>query len=170
MEYYFPLSKRHNKTYALRNLWESKQNYKKSFSRVEIMGNFHGQMMEIICFKAPGNYSAPFWSNRFSICQWENTKSFISMFSGLSNLSPSPKTNSIYLWRHQDIFKKPIKKKPWRILPKYYFHKYQIFVFHFFVILGKDGRRKIPPVRPIKSWKSLIWDQYLLESTKLFFW
>ena len=37
---------------------------------------------------------------------FENKKTIISMISGISNLSPSPKTNNICLWRHQDTWKK----------------------------------------------------------------
>ena len=39
-------------------------------------------------------------------CLWESLKLIISMISGLLNVSPSPRTNCVYLLRHQDTLKK----------------------------------------------------------------
>ena len=52
--------------------------------------------------KAPRNYSHPFWAHNFSICVWERPKPVIAMIYGFSDVSPSPKTNYVYLWRAQD--------------------------------------------------------------------
>ena len=68
----------------------------------QFLGHTYGKFTEIISLKAPGNYSAPFWSTRLSICSWENPKALISMLSGFLNVSPGPKTNYVYLWRRQD--------------------------------------------------------------------
>ena len=38
----------------------------------------------------------------FSICSWDNPETLISTISGLLDVSPSPKTNSFYFWRHKD--------------------------------------------------------------------
>ena len=43
---------------------------------------FLWQIIEKICLKAPGNYSASFWSYYFSICLCERPKLHISMNSG----------------------------------------------------------------------------------------
>ena len=69
-----------------------------------IFGHFYNKFMEIISLKAPGNYSGSIWTDNFSFCLWQNLKIIISMVSRLSNASPSPKTNIIYLWRHQDTW------------------------------------------------------------------
>ena len=58
-----------------------------------ILQRFYGKLIEKICFKAPGNYSASFWSYDFSICLWENPETLISMISGFSDVSPAPKTS-----------------------------------------------------------------------------
>ena len=41
--------------------------------------------------------------------------------------------------------------------------------FKMFVNVGKDGHRQMPKIRLIKSGKSWIWDQCLLENTNGFF-
>ena len=66
------------------------------------LGNLYGDFMEKICLKAPGNYSAPIWSYKCSICLWEKPETLMSMISGFSNVSPGAKTNYFHLWRHQD--------------------------------------------------------------------
>ena len=66
------------------------------------VGHLYGTCMEIISLKAPGNYSASFWSYHFSICLWENLKLLISMISALWDVSRAPKTNYFSLWRHHD--------------------------------------------------------------------
>ena len=56
----------------------------------------YGKFMKKMCSKAPGNYSAPYWSYNFSICSWENLNLLISMISGFWDVSPSPK-RQLYL-------------------------------------------------------------------------
>ena len=46
-----------------------------------MLGHFSNGVMERLGLKAPWNYSVPFWSYNFSICLWENQKTFISMIS-----------------------------------------------------------------------------------------
>ena len=46
------------------------------------LSRFHGKCMEMICLKAPGNYSASVWTYNFSICLCERSKPNISMISG----------------------------------------------------------------------------------------
>ena len=46
------------------------------------LGSSYGRFMEIIGFKAPGNYSASIRSNRFSILSLEKPKPTIFMISG----------------------------------------------------------------------------------------
>ena len=65
-----------------------------------LLGNVYGEFMEIRCLKAPFNYYAPFWSNRFSSCLWENLKTPISMISGFSDVPLAPQSN--YFWKHQN--------------------------------------------------------------------
>ena len=43
--------------------------------------NLYGNFIEIIGLKVPGNYSAAFWSNNFSILLLERPKPNISMIS-----------------------------------------------------------------------------------------
>ena len=69
------------------------------------LGQLYGKLMEKIRLKALGSYSASIWSYNLSICFWENPKTFISIMSGLLNVSPSPKTNYCYLCGHQDTSK-----------------------------------------------------------------
>ena len=59
-------------------------------------------VMEVIGLTAPGDYSGPFWSCNFPIRLWEKPKLLISIISGFGDVSPSPKTNTMYLWRRQD--------------------------------------------------------------------
>ena len=115
--------------------------------------------MEMVLPKAPENYSSPFWAYKFSICSWERAKLLISMISGHLDMSPSPKTNIIYLWRPQDTFKNPRKSKfLWRTIICMNFKPLDI---HNFENFWKDRHRQIPTTRLITSWKPWIWDQYL---------
>ena len=50
------------------------------------VGSFYGKIMEIIGSKAPGNYSASFWINNFSILLLENLQTSIFMISGFLGL------------------------------------------------------------------------------------
>ena len=59
-------------------------------------GHFYGILIEIVCLKAQGNYSAPIWSYNFAICLWETPKTFISIYLGLFDVSLAPKTNCFY--------------------------------------------------------------------------
>ena len=93
-------------------------------------------------------------------------KPIISMISAFSDVSLSPKTNFIYLWRPQDTSNNSRKlpkhsKKMFRILECLQIDK--------FGLVGKDGGRKIPTIRPINSCKSWRWDQYLPENMKWIF-
>ena len=65
---------------------------KKLMHLYNTLSRFYGKSTEIISLRAPGNYSAPFWSNRCFICLLENPKTIISMISGLLNVSSAPKT------------------------------------------------------------------------------
>ena len=56
-----------------------------------MLGHVWGKCLEITDSKAPGNCSDPFW-----------TYHLIFMTSGFSDVSSSPKTNYVYLWRHHD--------------------------------------------------------------------
>ena len=85
----------------------------------------YGMFMEKICLKAPGSYSGPFGTYNSSICLWENLKTLISMISGLLDVSLSPKTNIINLWRHHDTSNNP-RKIPTH-LKTYYFGKFDIW-------------------------------------------
>ena len=76
------------------------------------IGNFNCNFIEMIGLKAPGNYPGPFWSNRFSICLWENLKNLSSMISGFLNVSLSPKTN--YFIFGDTRRRNKIKKATWR--------------------------------------------------------
>ena len=73
--------------------------------------HFYCHFVEIIDSKAPGNYFASIWTYNFLICLWEGLKLLISMTSTFLDVSPAPKSNIIYLWRHQDTTKK-IKNNP----------------------------------------------------------
>ena len=103
-------------------------------------GHFYCKLMEIISSKAPGNYSAPFWSYIFSICLWKNQKTIISMISGISDVSPSPQTNIIYLWRHQDIL--TTSRKSQIIFETSYVYKFRKFGYHFLKSLEKKDTDK----------------------------
>ena len=82
-----------------------------SIFSLAFLSHVYGKFMEIISLKAPGNYFASIWINNFSICLWENPKTLMSMISGFPDVSPSPKTNYVYLWRHKDT-KKTFKSAP----------------------------------------------------------
>ena len=47
-----------------------------------LLVHFYGQFLEDICLKAPGIYSASFWTSNFSILLWERPEPDISMISG----------------------------------------------------------------------------------------
>ena len=118
--------------------------------------------MQKIGLNNAGNYSGPFWTYNFSICLLENPGNLISMNSGFSDVSPSPKANIIYLGR-------PPGYLNWSKKQSQIISKKQDFINlknstskHIF--LWKDGHRSIPTIRRIASWKSWIWDQYLPEN------
>ena len=83
------------------------------------------------------------------------------MISEFSDVSLSPKTNIIYLWRHQNI-KRPRK---YQMISRTYCFGKNIKNEN----VGKDGHRTIMKIRITFSWKSWIWEQYLPESMKLKF-
>ena len=58
--------------------------------------------MEKIWQQAPYNYSASLWIRNFSIRLWEHPNPLIFMISGFLDVTMTPKTNIIYLLRHQD--------------------------------------------------------------------
>ena len=49
------------------------------------LGNLYGNFIKNIGSKAPGNYSASFWSNKFSVLLCDGPKLQNSMISGFSN-------------------------------------------------------------------------------------
>ena len=51
-----------------------------------LFGHFYGKFIEIICWKAPSNYSASFWTYRFSILWLEKPQTSICMISGFLGL------------------------------------------------------------------------------------
>ena len=52
--------------------------------------------------KLPRIIMLHFWTNNFSISLWEKPKTLHFYDFGISGWSTTPKTNIIYLWRHQD--------------------------------------------------------------------
>ena len=78
---------------------------------LRLLKHLYGKFTEKIGLKAPGNYSASFWSYNFSLCSWERPKNLISMIPGFVDASMSPKTNMIHRWRHQDTLNNPRKCK-----------------------------------------------------------
>ena len=73
----------------------------------------------------------------------------------------APKTNIIYLWRHQDTVASPRKSQI--LFTNIIFVNIKISEID---NLGKDGRRTFPTTRLINSWKYWKWDQYLPENMK----
>ena len=56
-----------------------------------MLSNFYGKLLEKICLKAPGDYSASIWTYNFSICIWQNqTKSFLRL-RDFRTRHPAPK-------------------------------------------------------------------------------
>ena len=85
------------------------------------------------------------------------------MISGFSDVSMSPKTNMIYLWRPQDT--STIPRKIQIRFEVYYFQNLKILELqHFDESIGKDVHRTIPAIRLRISWRSLMWDQSLPEN------
>ena len=86
-------------------------------------------------------------------------KPILSMISGLLDMSLSPKTKIIYLWRPHDTSTNPGKSKI--ILEKYYLGEIQNYGF-------QQVLKRWAPTNPDesshKSWKSRIWDQYLSKT------
>ena len=99
------------------------------------------------------------------------------MISGFLDVSVSPKTTYLYLWRHQKT-SNDSRNVP-SMFGKYSFWKSRkienpelCFCWKggeskIPFVVGKDGRREIPTFLLIKSWTSWIWDQYLPENMKL---
>ena len=63
---------------------------------------FEFKFMENIWPTTPYNYSASFCTSSFSIAYGRNRKPLSFMISGFSNVSMTPQTNMICLWRDQD--------------------------------------------------------------------
>ena len=103
------------------------ENHKKIIGKLTafarpFLGNCYGEFIELIHLKAPGNYSASIWTYNFLNCLWENPKTLISMISGFSDVSLTPKTNYLYLLRHQDTSNNPRNPKS---LLKIWFYEFQ---------------------------------------------
>ena len=49
------------------------------------LGHAYGKYVEVICLKAPGNYSHQFWSNNVSVLLYEGPKPPTSIISGLAS-------------------------------------------------------------------------------------
>ena len=131
--------------------WSVGEKYGKQIDVVVIWGHLYGKFTEKIYLKAPGSYPGPFWSYNFSICLSENPKAFISMMSGLFDVSLSFKTNIIYLWRPQDTWTN--QKDPNTDLTNILFLKSQNLGTsrHLF---RTNGHRTITTIHLITSWKS----------------
>ena len=92
------------------------------------------------------------------------------MIWGFGDVSRLPKTNIIYLWRHQDAYKN--QENPWSNFEKYYFCKYEnqhfrkcmiyevSFVFFTLstplVIIKEDEDREMMKIGEIKSTRAWI--------------
>ena len=116
--------------------------------------------------KARGNYYASIWYNQIMILLWENPTTFISMISGFLNLSPSPQTNSFFIFVDPRTLQKTKTGNTYAFLSNLIFINLGILETHHFVNFGKGGHRTIPTIRQIKSRKSWIWDRYLPENMK----
>ena len=68
-------------------------------------------------------------------------KTLISMIPGFGDVSPSPKTNYIYVSRHQDT-QTTIKKKPWNISKNIVLINLKIWKSNTLPILEKTGAEK----------------------------
>ena len=86
------------------------------------------------------------------------------MILALLDVSLSPKTNMMYLLRHQDTSNNPRKHKI--ILENISFVNLETFENRHFWKNGKDRGREIPTIRLRNSWKSWIWDQFLSTNMK----
>ena len=85
------------------------------------LGSFFGTFMEIIAFKAPGNYPASIWSKNCLIAHGR-TKKPSSMLSGFLDVFPSPKSN-YFLSLETPGHLTQIKKNPWIFVETYVFCK-----------------------------------------------
>ena len=79
------------------------------------------------------------------------------MISGLLNVSQSPKTNIIHLWRAQDALNNP-RNNPNTFSKVIIFIDLKLLGIQCFEKLGKDERRTILEFH--------LWDQYLPENMK----
>ena len=110
----------------------------------KIIGNKIGKMsadfMAKIGLKAPGNYSGPFLTYKFSICLWENPKLVLSIISGFWDVSPSPKTN-YFIFGDTRIPNKVNKSSHFNNIM---FANFRTLELRNFEICRKDGQRVIP--------------------------
>ena len=108
--------------------WAPKINYPSATPTKlrRLLLRFYGKFMERIGLKAPGNYSASFWFNNFSILLLETQKSQNVMISGFLG----PVRPFIYGFKYFKILFK--YKKVWGHFRKYDFVKSRNFRNHFF--------------------------------------
>ena len=71
------------------------------------------------------------------------------MITGFLEVSPTPKTNYFYLWRHQDTEKK-IKEIPGAFQIYIIFINLRILEIQYVGTFGKGGRRQIIEI-PLKT-------------------
>ena len=81
----------------------------------------------------------------FRFAYGKDRKPIISMISAFLDVSLSPKTNIVYLLRHQDTQKNPRKFK--NMFGKYYLWKSHVLEIANFGNVGKDGHRNIMNIR-----------------------
>ena len=76
-------------------------------------------------------------------------KPVMFMISGFLDVSMTPRTTQVHLWRHQDTSKKP--RNPKSVLKNIILGN----------LIGKDGHRKVMKICLKNYWKSWLWDQYI---------
>ena len=69
---------------------------------MSMFGPFMVQMYLNITFNGFIIFSASDWYTKVPIPLFERPETLMFMISWFLNPSPSPKTNMIYVWRHQD--------------------------------------------------------------------
>ena len=94
-------------------------------------------------------------------------KPLVFMIVGFSDVSMTPKTDIIYLWRNQSAEnnsrKNPNRFRAISLLQISSFGNRQFWKC-------RKRRAKIPTIRLISSWKSWAWYQYFPKHMKFMFW
>ena len=92
------------------------------------------------------------------------------MISGFLEVSTTPKTNYLYLWRHQDTFNNP-RKNASHVLVILFRIRIKQLQINNFENVGTDACRtkKNMNIRLKLSWESWTQDQHLPENTKCIF-